>query len=153
VPSPIGDVLWHYPGVRDLAQLTVLPPSMPLHDDSIDDLPGIDYSALGSDGAPRVQRITSGVPRDPRVREAVRARSEGRCERNGCGQQRDYPGFLDVHHILGAEKNDRVWTCIALCPNCHREAHMSPDANRLNAELLEYANRWSPPVASTPGQL
>jgi len=51
---------------------------------------------------------------------------------------------------LGAEKNDRVWTCVALCPNCHRETHISPDADRLNAVLLEYARQWAPPSASKP---
>jgi 5-methylcytosine-specific restriction protein A len=152
VPSPIGNVLWSFPSVRDLNQLPLVPAHGSLPDDSIDDLPGVDYSTLGRDGTPRIQRITSGVPRDPRVREAVRERSKGRCEQNDCGQHRDYPGFLDVHHILGAEKNDRVWTCVALCPNCHRETHMSPDADRLNAVLLEYAHQWAPPSASKPDQ-
>jgi len=71
-------------------------------------------------------------------------RAKGSCERPKCGERREYPGFLDVHHILGADKRDRVWNCVALCPNCHREAHYAPDHDSLNAELLTLAGRLSP---------
>ncbi|MBU9434829.1 HNH endonuclease [Burkholderia multivorans] len=30
-----------------------------------------------------------------------------------------------MHHILGVEKGDRIWNCVALCPNCHRDTHHS----------------------------
>ncbi|AIO34480.1 HNH endonuclease family protein [Burkholderia cenocepacia] len=53
-----------------------------------------------------------------------------------------YPGFLDVHHILGVEKGDRVWNCVALCPNCHRDARHSPDADGLNSQLLASAEQF-----------
>ncbi|WP_143328444.1 HNH endonuclease signature motif containing protein, partial [Caballeronia terrestris] len=66
------------------------------------------------------------------------------CERAGCGQGQRYRGFLDVHHILGAEKGDRVWNCVALCPNCHRDAHYSAEAQVLNLQLLEYAKQFEP---------
>ena len=113
-------------------------------DPDADDLPEADYSSLGSDGALRVQRVVSGVARNPIVREAVRRRAKNRCERPGCGAHRPYAGFIDVHHILGAENDDRYWTCVALCPNCHREAHMSPDRDAINAKLLEFAQQWGP---------
>ena len=73
------------------------------------------------------------------TREAVARRAAGQCERDSCGTRRSYPGFLDVHHILGIEVSDRVWTCVALCPNCHREAHFAPDRDAINAQLRAFA--------------
>lgn len=135
----VADALWTWPGVVDLSKLA--PTDSISRDDTFDDCPGLDYSTLGSDGAPRRPVIRSEVKRDPRVRRAVLGRTQG-CERKGCGVHRDYAGFLDVHHILGVEKSDRAWNCVALCPNCHREAHFAPDADDLNAQLLEYAKQF-----------
>lgn len=139
----VAAALWTHAGVRDLAQARTRAQTASV-DDSVDDLPEANYTSLGSDGALRVERIVSGVPRDPRVRDAVRLRSKNTCERAGCGAHRPYAGFIDVHHILGAENNDRYWTCVALCPNCHREAHMSPDRAQINGELLSFARQWAP---------
>ena len=141
----VAEALWGRKGVRDLAKLPLTEAGIGAsgdNDDSMDDLPGVNYASLGSDGAVRVQRISSGVKRDPRVRQAVFERSRGICERSGCGAQRDFTGFFDVHHILGAEKSDRVWNCVTLCPNCHREAHASPERDAINASLLEFARRF-----------
>src|SRR2546421_10879850 len=71
-----------------------------------------------------------------RVRKAVLQRAKGKCEREGCGAHRDYPSFLDVHHILGVEKSDRFWNCISVCPNCHREAHTAPNREQINLDML-----------------
>lgn len=136
----VTDVLWSWPGVVDLmkVQVAVVPT-----DDSVDDMP-LDYSVYGSDNAPRIKSQSSGVKRDPRVRRAVVKRAMEGCEREDCEDTRTYPGFLDVHHILGAEKSDRVWNCVALCPNCHREAHYSHERDALNAQLLAYASQFEP---------
>lgn len=139
----VADALWTFPGVVDLVKL--VPADLGSPDDTFDDCPGFDYSTLGSDGSPRHQVIRSEVKRDPRVRRAVLDRARG-CERKGCGEHRDYAGFLDVHHILGVEKSDRAWNCVALCPNCHREAHFAPHADDLNAQLLEYAKQFKSAV-------
>jgi 5-methylcytosine-specific restriction protein A len=146
VAPSVAKILWNYRGVRDLAQLSVKPvrTASDFFDDSMDDLPGLDYAAIGSDGAGRVERTTSGVKRDPKVRKAVAKRSRGECEREGCQTQRSYTGFFDVHHILGASKGDRVWNCVALCPNCHREAHAAPNRNQINAILLKFAAKYRP---------
>lgn len=138
----VADVLWEYDGVSDLVKL----PDVALvddtaSDDTFDDLP-MDHGQLGADGAPRVPVVRSMVKRDRRVRTEVLRRAEGACERTGCKETRDWAGFLDVHHILGAEKSDRVWNCVALCPNCHREAHYSPEHDAINAALLEYASSF-----------
>lgn len=114
----------------------------PSTDDSFDDLPGVDSSKFGSDDAPKKMHTVSGVKRDPRVRREVIKRSKRVCERSGCGEKRNYPGFIDVHHILGAAKSDRVWNCVALCPNCHREAHYAPDRYRINKQLLQFATQF-----------
>jgi 5-methylcytosine-specific restriction protein A len=63
-------------------------------------------------------------------------------ERSGCSAGRPYSGFLGVHHILGAGKSDRVHHCVALSPNCHREAHVSPERDALNRKLLNYAKQF-----------
>ncbi len=134
----VADVLWRYRGVVNLIDL----PDMATHvDDTFDDV-AVDPGQLGADGAPRVSSVRSMVKRDRRVRAEVLKRAKGLCERVGCGARRDWPGFLDVHHILGAEKSDRVWNCVALCPNCHREAHFAPDHDAVNAALLDYARAF-----------
>jgi len=146
----VAAALWDHAGVRDLARLAVVTtmgnPQAGL-DDTFDDMPGVDYSLLGSDGAPLMARTRSYVKRDQRVRRAVLQRARGKCEREGCGTARGYRGFLDVHHILGAEKSDRVWNCVAICPNCHREAHAAPNRDQINANLLGFTMRFK---TSTP---
>lgn len=128
------EFLFSHPAVRILSHA-----SSPerVQDDTYDDLPTPDSFPLGSDGAPRYEKTVSGVKRDPAVRRAVIVRARSKCEH--CGDSRPYIGFLDVHHILGAEKSDRVWNCVALCPNCHRDAHFSADRDSINAALLDVA--------------
>ncbi|WP_250532364.1 HNH endonuclease [Caballeronia sp. ATUFL_F1_KS39] len=141
----VADVLWSWPGVIDLAKLAVAPAKIDeTGDDTFDDCPVGDAWLIGSDGAERRGVVRSEVKRDPLVRRAVLARTSG-CERAGCGQKLHYKEFLDVHHILGVEKGDRVWNCVALCPNCHRDAHYSPNAAALNLQLLKYAEQYRPP--------
>jgi 5-methylcytosine-specific restriction protein A len=136
----VAAALWGHKGVHDLAKVDVIT-TLPAGavDDTYDDLPGFDYSLIGTDGAKRIATVRSHVKRDARVRAVVLLRAKGICERKGCGARRDYPSFLDVHHILGAEKSDRVWNCVALCPNCHREAHVAPNRDKINRGLLSYA--------------
>ncbi|MFL6388388.1 MAG: HNH endonuclease [Terriglobales bacterium] len=132
----VAAALWGHTGVRDLTKMEGRGKREPrdTYDDTFDDLPGIDYSLIGSDGAEAIVVHRSEVKRDPRVRAAVLERSDGKCER--CGAFRGYLGFLDVHHVLGVEKSDRVWNCVAICPNCHREAHAAPNCREINEELL-----------------
>ncbi|MGH8382541.1 HNH endonuclease [Pseudomonas sp.] len=138
----VADALWQWPGVIDLAKLTPHTRESELVDDTYDDCPAPDYSSLGRDEGERVPVLRSEVRRDPHVRRAVLERAGFACEREDCGKRRDFPGFLDVHHILGAEKSDRVYNCVALCPCCHREAHYAPYADDLNKQLLTYAKRF-----------
>lgn len=134
----VARVLWDWPGVINVLAFPKVAGDE-IDTDTLDDLGDAD---LGRDATERRWTVRSGYPRDAAVRAAVRARTDGRCERHGCGERRDYPGFLDVHHILGIEVSDRVWTCVALCPNCHREAHFSPDRDAINAALAVFAARF-----------
>lgn len=142
----VADVLWTFRDVIDLVKLGDLQASVRGEDDTFDDC-FVDHEQLGSDGAPRVPVVRSMVKRDRRVRAEVLKRAEGACERRSCKDRRSWPGFLDVHHILGADKSDRLWNCVALCPSCHREAHFAPDHDALNAELLEYASAFAQAAA------
>lgn len=135
--NAVAELLWDWPGVIDLNKLAG--GEAMGADDTFDDCTGQDTSLLGSDAPGRATTQRSYVKRDPRVRKVVLQRAHGKCERDGCGTGRDYPGFLDVHHILGAAKSDRVSNCVALCPNCHREAHFSPERDEINRRLLAFA--------------
>jgi Permuted papain-like amidase enzyme, YaeF/YiiX, C92 family len=48
------------------------------------------------------------------------------------------------YHILGVGVSDRMWSCVALCPNCHREAHFAHDRDAINAALGSFARRFGP---------
>jgi 5-methylcytosine-specific restriction protein A len=137
----VVDALWNFKAVVDLVKLPDVEEADRGSDDTFDDCPR-DREQLGSDGAPRVPVLRSLVKRDRRVRSEVLERAKGACERRSCRISRSWSGFLDVHHILGADKSDRVWNCVALCPSCHREAHFAPDHDAINAELLEYASSF-----------
>lgn len=138
----VADVLWSWPGVINVLSRPVVGGLSAGVDDTYDDCP-TDYGELGRDAATRVERISSGYPRDARVRAAVLERANGACERQSCGASRDFTGFLDVHHILGVGRSDRVSNCVALCPNCHREAHFAPDRDIINTALHDYARALS----------
>lgn len=133
----VADVLWQWPGVANLVKGVATDALAPGLDDTYDDCPTPDYLVLGRDLGERVSTLRSHVQRDPRVRLAVLERARYRCER--CAESRTFRGFLDVHHVLGAEVSDRVYNCVALCPNCHREAHYGENRDELNTQLLEYA--------------
>jgi 5-methylcytosine-specific restriction protein A len=135
----IETTIWDYPGVVCLETQTV--------ESEYDNTSGVDFSLLGCD-TPKSETIeVRHYKRSEQVRRAVLSRAQRCCEREGCGEFRNYDGFLDVHHILGISTSDRTWTCIALCPNCHREAHCSPNRGDLNRAMTETvkaieAARW-----------
>jgi 5-methylcytosine-specific restriction enzyme A len=135
----VADALWQWPGVVNILALPAMIEAML---DSVDDLPA-DDSLVGRDAGEKLITIKSGYPRDPKVRAAVIARAAGQCEQGGCDESRPFPGFLDVHHILGVGVSDRVWSCVALCPNCHRGAHYAPDRDAINAALREFAHQFA----------
>lgn len=138
----VADVLWDAPGVINLLEKFSAHSTNFELDDTFDDCP-VDTSLLGRDAGERRHETRSGYKRDARVREQVLLRAHGACERIGCGAKRSFSGFLDVHHILGVGNSDRVSNCVALCPNCHREAHFAPNKADINQELLDIAKSRS----------
>lgn len=77
----------------------------------------------------KIQVVSVGYRRNPYVIIAVLRRAEGICEecRNKAPFQRRSDGtpYLEVHHKTRLSKGgeDTVDNAVALCPNCHREAH------------------------------
>jgi 5-methylcytosine-specific restriction protein A len=138
----VAEVLWNWKGVTRLERGTG---NFEEIDDTYADLPALDSEVYGTNGADRKFVTRSEVKRDSRVRRKVIERAVNGCERPSCDNRRVFKGFLDVHHILGVEKSDREWTCVALCPNCHREAHYGPDCDAINSELLDYAAQFVAP--------
>jgi len=49
----------------------------------------------------------------------VMQRADNRCQNPDCR----YQGKPEVHHINQNNRDNRLWNLIALCPNCHKDAH------------------------------
>jgi len=47
--------------------------------------------------------------------------------------------FLETHHTtrVADDGPDHPHTVIAICPNCHRRAHLAEDAEIFNASLIK----------------
>lgn len=81
--------------------------------------------------------------RNPHVVAAALKRADGKCE--GCNsaapfaRQSDRTPYLEVHHRIPLAEDglDTVDNAIALCPNCHREAHHGEDAARFLKPMLD----------------
>lgn len=79
-------------------------------------------------------------PRSQLVRERVLTRAGGVCEL--CGQNgfttRAGTVYLETHHVvpLSEQGEDSVTNVVAICPNDHRRAHFSDEANDIRHRLL-----------------
>ena len=67
----------------------------------------------------------------------VLKRSKGRCENKECTKPEPFrksngKTYLEVHHKeqLAKGGDDTVENAVALCPNCHRQAHYGPSITR-----------------------
>ena len=98
--------------------------------------------ARSADPSPRQSVAGTAVyERDPFVKAWAIRRSGYRCEVPGC----DYSGFpkadgnryIETHHIvpLAEDGRDEIANVVALCPNCHREAHYSVTKKELAEKL------------------
>lgn len=91
-------------------------------------------------GAPLAERCANVARRAEAIRLYALARAQGKCEACEC----DAPflakagPFLEVHHVfrLADGGPDHPAHVIALCPNCHRKAHYSIDAETFNESLV-----------------
>ena len=84
----------------------------------------------------RVYRIASRL-----IRSYVLRRAKGHCEactRAAPFRSPDGSPYLEAHHTkrLADDGPDHPAKVIGLCPNCHRRAHLSEDAESFNASLV-----------------
>ena len=95
---------------------------------------------LGTASPDRTQSETWSYARDPKVREAVLKRANGKCE--FCGKlgfmKTDGTRYLESHHViaLAADGADRLTNVIALCPDDHREAHFGARSEEIEREMI-----------------
>ena len=96
----------------------------------------------GNEQPESVETSTKTYKRSGKVKGWVIRRANKHCEL--CGERapfdkEDGTPFLEVHHLTRLKDNgpDTVENCAALCPNCHRKLHHSPDRDMLTEELRE----------------
>ena len=99
----------------------------------------------GERGPWRDKREVTVIGRDPAVHRWTLHNADGRCEL--CGEPAPFTKpngqpYLEVHHILRlAERGtDTPDNTVALCPNCHREAHLGTRAETIGQHLRELAS-------------
>ncbi|MGL4676763.1 MAG: HNH endonuclease [Brevinema sp.] len=91
----------------------------------------------------RKQEITSSAYfRSQQEKLKALQRANNRCENRACSKQvpfikSDHSTYLEVHHIIPLSQNgiDHEKNLIALCPNCHREAHHGQNKNSLRDQF------------------
>lgn len=88
----------------------------------------------------------SSFKRCPQVVAWVRLHSEGVCELcNSEAPFRDAYGqpFLEVHHVIALADGgaDTVENAVAICPNCHRAAHLSENKAELTMQIYDRVPR------------
>jgi len=94
----------------------------------------------------KIETLTTVYFRDPAVRAWVLENANGKCE--ACGSDAPfflpdgYP-FLEVHHMISMALGgaDTIENAIALCPNCHRRAHLSNDKEAFNSGIYKKVMR------------
>lgn len=77
----------------------------------------------------KIHITSTGYQRNPDVIAEVLIRADGICEQCHSPapflRASDGTPYLEVHHIIPLSEggDDTVENALALCPNCHREAH------------------------------
>lgn len=101
-------------------------------------------------GTQRPPKVATGsrtvYERRPDVKAWVLREAKGVCEL--CGSPApflDFDGqpFLELHHVrqLAHSGPDTVENAVALCPNCHRRAHLGADRDVLTTQLYRRVQR------------
>lgn len=88
----------------------------------------------------RLDAIQTTFERDPLVAAWVLHQANGICElcrKPGPFKNRMGEWFLETHHVVPLADGgaDTVGNTVALCPNCHRRCHVSPEADKVREEL------------------
>ena len=115
-------------------------------DSQADALEQLDHAPGGVPNPSRSKREINVVGRDPEVQRWILQCADGHCEL--CGQQAPFvkPNgnhFLEIHHVrrLADGGPDIPQNAVALCPNCHREAHHGARAEAIRKQLSEHVSR------------
>lgn len=106
-------------------------------------------SPQGEETPVRIETAGSAFLRDMTVRSWIQHNAAGVCE--GCGSQapfvvEDGTPFLEVHHVrsLADGGSDKITNAVALCPNCHRRAHLSRDRSEFKDLMYKRVGRLVP---------
>ena len=107
-------------------------------------LPPLTRAPRGMDKPLWSKREVTVVGRDPEVQRWILQCADGRCELCGEPAPFDKPNgspFLEIHHVyrLADSGADVPTNAVALCPNCHREAHHGARSEAILAQLCKHA--------------
>ena len=99
----------------------------------------------------RSEKSQSSYERDPLVKAWVINNAKGICELCGKpGPFEDKHGnlFLEEHHVVPLADGgpDTVENAVALCPNCHRKCHLSPEKLNIAMNLEKRIKRIDLPL-------
>lgn len=103
----------------------------------------------GNSSPQRTRTTTTTHQRDSKVVAWTLERAAGFCEycqRPAPFTLADGRPYLEVHHVhaLADKGEDTPSNAVALCPNCHREAHYGAAAARMVSELRAYLGELFP---------
>ncbi|MCY4555432.1 MAG: HNH endonuclease signature motif containing protein [Chloroflexi bacterium] len=117
-------------------------------EDQADALEPLDQVPEGVEKPARTKREITVVGRHPEVQRWVFQCADGRCEL--CGKRAPFEKengtlFLEIHHVcrLADGGADVPENAVALCPNCHREAHYGARRDSIRMKLSKHALRRS----------
>lgn len=107
---------------------------------------GLEGKPKGQKKPKKISSSCSGYERDPTVRAWVLENARGTCElclNPAPFMGKDTEPFLEVHHVkyLSDEGEDTIENAVALCPNCHREAHYSGKVGEVTDRIREAVPR------------
>jgi 5-methylcytosine-specific restriction protein A len=101
---------------------------------------GITGTPKGQQRPEKLQVSQTAYERDPLVKAWVLQNANGTCElcrKPGpfCNKAGEW--FLEEHHVVSLDDGgpDTIENTVALCPNCHRKCHLSPEADKIQKEL------------------
>ncbi len=105
----------------------------------------------------RLQVYSFAYRRSPDVVAEALIRADGRCEL--CGNSApfirgsDGSPFLEVHHIVQLARGgrDSLENVVALCPNCHREAHLGAKMELIRSTLAQKIIEKEARIRHEPG--
>ena len=117
-------------------------------EDQADALKPLDHAPQGVEKPSCTKREITVVGRDPEVQRWILQCANGRCELCGKRAPFEKPNgspFLEIHHVrrLADGGADVPENAVALCPNCHREAHHGSRADAIRNQLRNRITRRS----------